>query len=200
MLVSEGKTALKRFGFDNTDPLLVWMNAGMRELERARDWTFLETVAVIAAAGDSFSLPSDFVKVHSIRDTDRGVKLIHISSSHFERDIEDPTAEGPPQAYRVIGTSDIQIWPVPDTAISYQVVYRTKLTDMSVDAATMPGPLDIHYPVIQAAAYLALQAENEEERAKYAQTQFLSAVDGLWNLYSDNEDDEPQQVVNVMGY
>lgn len=200
MLVSEGKTSLKRFGFDDTDPLLIWMNAGMRELERAHTWTFLQSSVVVASSGDAFTLPTDFVKVYSIRDMTTGAKLVRLSTSQFERDIEDPTDTGAPQLYRVIGTSDVQVWPLPDFATTYQVVYRTKFTDMSSDVAQMPGPVEIHYPIIQGASYLALQAENEEERAKNAQAQFLAAIDGLWNTYGDNDEDEPQQVVDVMGY
>ena len=35
MLVSEARTALKRYGFDDNDPIISWLNEGMHQLEVA---------------------------------------------------------------------------------------------------------------------------------------------------------------------
>lgn len=201
MLVSEGKTALKRFGFDDSDPLLVWLNAGFHELEDAFAWPFLLVVADITlSAGTSLvTTPADFRKPHSIRNQTVGAKLRYVTISWFEREVDDATSTGPPEVYTMIGEV-IQVWPVPTEDTILRTVYQTKLDEMAADGAEMSGPDAFHYPIVQKAAALALQAENEEERAKNADEQFLLAVNRLWGIYSTTEEDEPQQVVDVMGY
>jgi hypothetical protein len=203
MLVSEGRTALKRFGFDDNDPIISWLNEGMHQFEDAHDWPFLQLVTTVATAiGDStLVLPGPLHKVQSIRDVTSKNKLDYITVSEFERTISDPTVRGQPLQYTVTGTETVQFFPVTDLARSFRVVYQFELTDMVLapDAA-MPGPTRIHYPIVQGAAMIALQAENEEDRAVTAKTEFEAAIDRLWTKYSTQEMDEPQQVTDVMGY
>jgi hypothetical protein len=205
MLVSEGKTALKRYGFSDTDPLLTWLNAGMREFEAAHDWSFLMNLIQVSSAIGNAGLTVSPVmfKVESIKSVTTGVKLKYLAWLEFESGIEDPTEQGTPRFYTVIGpstSSTIQLYPVPDTVEDYRVLFQQSLTDMANDGDPMPGPSRIHYPIVLAAAYIALQAENEEERSVTALTQFERSVDRLWTKYNKSELDEPQQVEDVMGY
>ena len=203
MLVSEARTALKRYGFDDNDPIISWLNEGMHQLEDAHDWTFLQAVTTVAAAvGDStLVLPAALHKVQSIRDTTGKRKLRYVTVSEFERTIIDPTTRAAPEIYTITTTETIQLWPVVDVARSFRVVYQQEFTDMVLapDAA-MPGPTRIHYPIVQGAAAIALQAENEEDRAATAKTEFEAAIDRLWAKYNKQELDEPQQVTDVMEY
>jgi hypothetical protein len=202
MLVSEGKTALKRFGFDDNDPLLTWLNESMHQFEDAREWGFLQqTTTLSAIAGAStLTLPSALYKIHSIRDVSGKTKLQYMTVSEFERDIEDPTQAGAPEFYTITGTETVQLYPILDTGRNFRVVYQEEFVDMSSDAAQMPGPTRIHYPIVQGAAMIGLQAENEEDRAVVAKNEFEAAIDRIWGRYSRKELDEPQQVTDVMNY
>lgn len=202
MLVSVGQTALKRFGFDDNDPLLVWMNEGMHQFEDSHDWPFLQLVTTVATVvGDStLVLPAALHKVVSIRDMTGFNKLQYMTITEFDREIDIPTTAGAPLFYTITGTETIQLYPVVDKVRSFRVVYQMELTDMSSTGVEMPGPTRIHYPIVQGAAAIALQAENEEDRAVNAKTQFDAAIDRLWTKYSSVELDEPQQVTDAMDY
>jgi hypothetical protein len=202
MLVSDGKTALKRFGADDNDPLLIWLNEGMHQLEDLHAWPFLQKIAIVGTvAGDAtMLLPSALHKVHSIRDTTGKAKLEYKTISEFERVVDDPTATGAPEIYTITGTETIQLYPVVDSTRSFRVVYQEELTEMTTDGASMPGPTRIHYPIVQFAAVILLQAENEEDRAVAAKSEAEAAADRLWAKYSSVENDEPQQVTDVMSY
>lgn len=201
MLVSEAKTLLKRAGFDDNDPLLVWLNAGLHEFMDARDWPFQISLATInSAMGTSqLTLPDDFRKPHSLRNQNTNFKLRYYNASEWEREIEDLTTLGTPEWYTVIGDA-VYIWPVADEATTFRLVYQFEYDEMSADGVPMPGPKRAHYAIVQAAKYIALMDENEENRAETAQTQFLAAVDRLWSTYSTIQADEPEQVSDVMGY
>lgn len=202
VLVSEGKTALKRYGFDDSDPLLVWMNEAMHQFEDAHDWSFLQqvTTLTVLAGINTLTLPTNFYKIHSIRDTVGKLKLGYMTISEFERVIETPDDLSLPELYTITGTQDVQLYPTPDTDRLMRVVYQEELDEMVSDGSVMSGPPRIHYPIVQGAVMIALQAENEEDRAANAKEQFEAAIERLWTKYNKTEDDEPQQVTDVMGY
>ncbi len=177
------------------------MNAGFQELQDLHVWPELITTSDISvtASNPVLTLPADFRKPYSIRNMTVGSKLKYVDPSWYMRELEDLDEQGEPELYTRIGDV-ITLWPVPTTTMTVRMVYQRQLSEMTTDGASMPGPDNFHYPIIQAAAYLALQAENEEERAKNAQTQFLAAAERLWGTYSTLEEDEPQQVVNTQGY
>lgn len=202
---STAQTLLRRYGFDNSDPLNSWLDEGQEMFQNRHNWPFLQTLASIdgAASVASLSFPSDFFKIYSIRDTTNMWKLSELSASRWDREIEDPTTQGTPRYYTITGTSTIQLWPVPDFAYNFRVIYQRALTLVSLltsDATSLDGPADTHYPRVLAAAYTALMAENEEDRAQQALQQFETAIDHRWGRYSKVTLDEPDQVVDVMGY
>jgi hypothetical protein len=199
------QTLLKRYGFDNSDPLNSWLDEGQEMVEDAHDWPFLQFVATInAVAGAStLVLPSDFFKVQSIRDVTHGGKLAYMDIEGFEREVDDPTVPGKPYLYTVTGTQTIQLYPVLDSDTLFRVVYQRRLTLVSTlasDGTPLDGDAHFHYPVVLAAAFTALMAENEEKRAQTALGQFDNAVEQRWQKYSSVQIDEPEQVVDVMGY
>lgn len=202
MLVSEGLTALKRFGFDDNDPILTWLNEGMHQFEDAHDWSFLQQITTIAGSAGAtvLTFPSALHKVQSIRDVTGKSKLEYLTVSEFEREIQDPTTVGYPIFYTITGTETVQLYPTLDVARNFRVVYQEELTDMSTTSVPMPGPTRIHYPIVQGAAMIALQAENEEDRAINAKTEFEAAILRLRGKYSGKTLDEPQQVTDVMSY
>lgn len=202
MLVSDGKTALKRYGFSDSDPLLVWLNAAKSEFETARDWPFLFDLSNPSGAvgEDTITLPADFGRVITLRDVTNKNKLNWIEPVEFERLIEDPTEDGQPVWYTIYGTDTLVIWRVLDTAVTWRLVYQATLPDMVNDNVSMPGPTRIHYPIVQKAASIALQAENEEDRAISAESQYQSSVGSLWRRFATPVLDEMDQVVDYQGY
>lgn len=209
MLVSEGKTALKRYGFDDSDPLLIWMNAGLHEFLNAKEWPFnFGTIDIDIEVGqtsiaDTLSLGDDFEKVRSISSVSSSTysKLKYLDISEFERVIQDPSQLGVPRLYTLVRADAIQFWPASDLERVFHIVYERTLEEMETDGDNMPGPIRIHYPIIQAAAMLGLQAENEEDRANNAQLQFEAAIERLWSKYSTlSTGEEPETVTDVMSY
>lgn len=203
MLVSAAKTALQAYGFDTNDPLNVWLDAGIHEFERAYDWPFLQVRAsvVVNAGVAALVLPGTAFKVMSIRDTTVGRvhKLKYMDVVGFEDQIDDPTQQGTPTNYTVLTGNTVQIWPVPDTNTTFSVIYQDALADTGADGTNMPGPVMIHYTCVMHSAYLALQADNEEDRAKTAQDQAQQAVWRIIRKYRANLDSQ-RQVQDSMGY
>lgn len=203
MLISEQKTALKRYGFDDNDPLLTWLKAAMYEVIRAYNWPWLYSSAqiVVAAGASALALPADAFRIQSIKDlTHPGIKLRSRERTRFDREIADTTVTGKAQFYCLTGLTTVQLWPVLDSQTTFQVTYHRKVVEPVNDTDTMDIPLDLHYTVVHGAAAIALQAESEEERSSVAQNQFESAILAAIGQYAPKDEDEPKQVVDVMGY
>lgn len=203
MIVSAAKTALKRYGFDDTDPLNAWLDQAKNELEVSYDWPFLQSIFTdpVAIGDNQLTLPADYFKVQSVRDTTNNRKLQYRDIDGFERDITDSNETGLPSIYTVIGASGLQLWPVSDSNWDARVVYQQALADINglADGALLPGPTRIHYLYVIGAAYIGLQAENEEERSGNAQAMFEKGIARLIRKYSSYLG-ESKTVIDVMGY
>jgi len=199
------KTLLKRYGFDDSDPLLNWLDEGQDLFEAEHDWPFLQMLATdpVAMGQNSVDLPPDFFKVYSLHDMTNRTKLKQMDLSQFERTIWNPADTGKPQIYTVVNINQLVLWPVADSDFTMRIVYQKSLTDVSQltdDATNLDGPANTHYTVVLGAAFVGLMAENEEDRAAVAKAQFDAAVAHRWQKYSDTDLDEPKQVQDVMGY
>lgn len=211
MNAGQAKTALMAYGFDTNDPLLQWLDTGKTTLENAEDWPFLrKTVIMVVNAGDfelsGVDLPADFFKVMSIRDIDSSRKLTYMDPLAFDRDIENPFTPGSPSIYTVVAAPAapgwaITLWPVPDAATNIQLRYEAILTDITglADGTALPGPVMIHFPIVQCAAVIALQVDNEEDRAATAQAASNEAIAHLRRRMLAKID-EAETVQNVQGY
>jgi hypothetical protein len=206
MTRAQALVLLKRYGFDNSDPLNDWLDEGQIMTQDAHDWPFLQIIdsTIASAVGNpTLVLPSSFFKIQSIRNMTHQRKLKNVDISGFERDIDDPTQLGLPSIYTVWGVSNLQLYPVPDAIDSYRVVYQRDVTPVSQlagDGTNLDLPHNICYPVVLCAAYVGLMAENEEDRAQAALGQFDQAVEQRWQRFSTTDLDEPKQVVDIMGY
>lgn len=208
MNLEDMKTALKRYGFDNNDPLTVWLNAAMHDIESAFDWPWLESNVdniVVPLGGSTIPLPEEALKVIGIRDTVNFFKLKYYERHKFMREIEDPTESGKPEVYTLLNTNEIQLWRVLDGAVTFEVIYQATTPDLvsPEDEPTTSNnvwPSLTSYPIVQRAAQYALQAENEEERAKSAEVQADKALLRLMAKFGERELDEPTTVQDVMGY
>lgn len=203
MNLGQMKTALQRFGFDTNDPLTTWLNAAMHDFEDAAEWSFLlKQTTIVGNVGDSsLILPTDFFKVMSIRNSTDGAKLKWVDTRQFDSDVFDFTVPGPPTTYTTLGQTVLRIYPVLDTSTTFVLTYESELLDM-VNDADVPGiPLRYHYSgIVQGAAAIALQAENEEERSTAARALFDSAVGRAVLRFSGETLDEFKTVRDVQEY
>lgn len=200
MNVGQAKTALKAYGFDDTDPLLTWLEAAKSNFESGDNWPFLrKTVLIPVLAGDislsGVELPADFVKVASVRDNTDQRKLVFMDPQAYDRDIEDPLAPGVPTYYTVNAVAaapgyEIVIWPASPVAWTMQLRYEATLSDITAlaDGTAMPGPAIIHFPIVQGAAVIALQVDNEEDRAATAQAASNESMGHLRRRFFSNLD------------
>lgn len=199
------KTALKRFGFDDDDPLLIWLNAGLHSVEQELNWPWLiKTTALSVGTTGIVDLPPDFAKVVSLKVPGKW-KLNEIDRHYYDREIVDQTVQGIPESYvllgMVTGMMTLKLYPIPDVIYDLQLTYLTGLSDMVGTDLEIPNvPANLHWGIVLAAASIALQAENEEDRAQSAQAQYASWIGRAIAHYNKSTADSPGQVVDTMGY
>lgn len=206
MLVSELKTALKRFGFDDSDPLLIWLNAAYHEIEEEKDdWSFLEiTEEISQTTGDKNFVPAKLlnrpIKLLDITDTGTSYEVKYMDRRTFLMGEYDPTATGRPEVFYRVGDQEIEFWPKPEKARKFLFLYIRELEDLKEESEIPAIPVKNHFLIAQGAAYIALQAENEEDRAANAENQFRNKLERM--VISDNEKQvgEVDTVEDVMEY
>src|SRR5580765_2933367 len=104
MNLEQMETALKRYGFDSTDPLAIWLNAALHEMENDLDWPWLEKATqtllntTIGSAALLFT-GTNHAKVVSVRNETTKTKLEYFAWPRFVREVEDPTLKGTPEIY-----------------------------------------------------------------------------------------------------
>lgn len=202
------ETALQRYGFDTSDPLAVWLNAAVHDIEAMYDWPFFEEGAYqfVAQAGvQEIALPADFLKVITLWDSDHQCKLQRWDYHKFKRDIQSPLDQGSPEIYTILNLNQIILWRVPLTNTNFELVYQATTADMvnPTDVPTSAGiawPNIMHYPIVVRAAATALMAENEEDRAKSALDEFQRMILNCMGKFSERELDEPLTVEDAQGY
>lgn len=202
------KVALKRYGFDDSDPLATWLNAALHEFESTADWVWLEegpVVSSVAAGINTLALPGDAFKVITLRDVDHNTKITYWNRHKFTREIQNQADQGQVEVYTLLNTTVLQLWRVPAVATNFEVVYQGLCPDMAIDAdvpgtAGTPFPRFCHYPIVMRAASIALQAENEEDRAKTAQSEYERGLMTCLGKNNERELDEPETVEDAQGY
>lgn len=208
MNLTQLQIALKRYGFDDSDPLTTWLNAAVHEIEAAFDWPFLEVLPIrvsMPIGSNTITLPSDVSKILYVKDMTQFEKLKYYGRNKFVRLISDPSDTGLAEIYTLVSTNQIQIWRVLGSATTFEVMYQSLCQDM-VNATDIPGtaenpwPPIMHYLVVQNAAAIALQAENEEDRAKTALEQYNVALMRMMGKFGERELDEPDTVQDAQGY
>jgi hypothetical protein len=74
------------------------------------------------------------------------------------------------------------------------LLYVRSLPDLTLDSETPSIPARWHYTIVRGAAYIALQAENEEERAQTAQAQFEADLNKMRARYGRDQIGEPEVI------
>lgn len=204
MILSEMKTALKRYGFDDSDPLTTWINWGMHDLEHDQKWTFLAGLtSVNTVIGTStLSLGTTIGSIVSAKINGDSDPLDFLPPSAFMRNIADFTVSGHPSQYTRLSSGVIKLYPVPDAVYAVTFFYRGQeldLADASPGGTPLYIPSDMHHLIVIKAAAYGLQAENEEQRAQDALSQYTAGVSSVLAKYTDTTD-EPREVQDVMNY
>lgn len=208
LTLQEMETLLKRFGFDDGDPLAAWLNAAMHDLEDDSDWPWLQAsvVSIVVTPGERIlPLPEDALKVFFVRDATNKRKIEYFNRHKFAREIQDPTELGQAECYTLVNTNLIQLWRGVEQETTFEVFYQA-LTPNLVAPSDQPvtaenlWPPNTCFPIVLRAAQIALQSENEEERAKAAGDQYEKSLERLRKKFAEQELDEPDTVQDVMGY
>jgi hypothetical protein len=203
------KTALKRYGFDDDDPLAIWINASLHDIESRDDWRFLQMTSegiVVPAGNNVVTTPADFLRPYKLRDTTEeldtggvGYDLEYWDPRKWDRDIDNQNSQGKCEIYTTWGNV-ILVWRVPLIDTTFSLAYQRFLPDL-VDGTDVPGiPIKFHYTIVLGAAYRALQAESEEERAQTAQGQFEADIINMIASYGSAQIGEPETVEDTMDY
>lgn len=210
MKLEEIETALKRYGFDSSDPLLVWINAAYHEIEQAhKKWSFLEAEEEVKVASGSrrFSLSSPVKRFIRVRDVTaelstggEGLDLTYMDRRTMEREFPNLLVKGLPEYFTIVGGNEIQLYPVPSSDRTILSTYIKALADLAVAGEEPLIPVANHYTIVRGSAYIGLQAENEEERAASAQAQFESDLDKMINSDLNPQVGEMATVEDTAGY
>lgn len=208
MQVAELKTAVKRFGFDDSDPLLIWINAAMHEIEDAYPkWSWLEgnVTKVLPPNTGALTVAADVKRLHKVRDeTDAtslgGRDLEYWPREKLWRESENLGNAGNPYAFTVLNSTQIECYPVAAAARNLSVWYTKTIVDLVNDADVPIIPASNHYVIVLGAVYVALQAESEEDRAANAQAQFQSKLDKMITADMKRQTGAPSEVQDVMEY
>jgi hypothetical protein len=199
-------TALKRYGFDDTDPLTSWINAAMHELETAHVWPWMVDVI------DATILPSTANKTFIDYLGHRRVDSLSIVSpvaqnveyvSASEYNGLDPTVKAAWPSFYTFYNEGIYYWPTIDgsTTVVLRVTYTKTPADLSASTDTPDWiPDSLHMAIVFRAAAIALMAENEEQRATSAQAEYDAAVERGVNFYSKVGSSQGASVLDVQGY
>lgn len=201
MNLGELKTSLYRYGFDSSDPVLSWLNAALHEFEIAHEWPFLQnlTTANVTAGIQAVVLPSDYSRTYTVRLVGSTDPLVFIPSLSYQNKSFDQALVGLPTHFTLIGASTLLLWPTPTSSAVVNIFYRKLVPDLAVDG-DIPGiPIRFHYGLVLKAAAIGLMAENEEDRAQTAQSEFDSFVErAVENV--GQQGGEFGQVQDVMDY
>lgn len=210
MRLTDIQTALKRYGFDDSDPLTTWINAGQRQFADAYEWPFLDAVMTpsVTANVGTVNLPTadtTFRKVQTvaIKDTTYSPpyqKLRYWEAHRFDRELTNPVQTGIPELYTLTGLNTLQVWPIPTVNVRLQIRFTRNVPDLVLGTDTPVIPPEYHFTIVRAAAVIALQAENEEERASEAQDAYEGDLQAAIQFYSSPEGDDPATVEEVQGY
>lgn len=207
MLVSDLKTGIKRYGFDDKDPLLVWINAAYHQIEKERmAWSWLEELETFTLEPNTarFTITNGAKRFVKIRDTSdetqkawAGKDLEYWGRSKLLRSGYNLTQIGNPELYTILKRDTLQVWPVPNAQRTLEVWYIKELEDLVEDTEEPGIPVADHYTIVLGAAAIALQAENEEDRAATAQSQFEVELSRMVTADEERQVGEPDYVEDV---
>lgn len=213
--LSQLRTLLSRYGFDESDPLDLWINAALTQIVDEDDfgWTFLEDVYNFTLPAFTYTgveLDVDIVKPKALRDITHeqdpitnhnrgGFPLAYKSYGEWNL-IRNMRSTGRPYLFTLEGEfpkQRLHLWPVTTEDRDYRLLYIKKIPQL-VNPSDVPAiPESFHYPIVTLAASIALMAENEEDRAGTALAQYEQSLERLRAKYGSRQFSDFEQVVQV---
>lgn len=170
----------------------VWLNEGQRYVFLQSDLrTEMETEDYATTPGTStLTLPDDFARVISLRDTDFADALAPIELRDFD---DAGPASGRPTSYVVTGAT-VNLYPTPDAAYTLSLRYY-KLPATMVDDTDEPE-LPEHYQhlLVRYALIRCFQRENDYQAASYWREEFNNDLMKLRGEAQYDLHDGPTQV------
>lgn len=198
---------VERYGFDSTDPVTDVINMAMHEVESQEDWTFLEKfdVTTVTAGNNMVTVPSDCVKVMTVRNVSTSQSMEYMAWRKFARKITVRTEVGNPTIYTLISSNYMQVWRVPQLDTSFEILYQATPPDLASVGDT-PMTAGVVWPswmqpcIVYRAASILLMMENEEQRADTAQQQYIGSLMTAKAKNSERELGDVETVEDVMNY
>lgn len=203
----EMKTALKRYGFDDTDPLATWINASAHNINLAFDWAetqFLTTINTVASVNKidlstAVALPARVIGVRYAKMSLSDDILENIGQEEYFRTYATDTTKAIPKVFSMVGNRNMYLWPIPDIIYVVTTLLKLGLPTLSADGDVSILPEELHYTVVEGAAAIALSAENEEERSLAAQGRAQEGVDRAVSALNQRSK-MPLRVYDAQGY
>jgi hypothetical protein len=204
----EIETAVKRYGFNDRDPLNTWINAAIQDVVNADNWSWLENVVGIMQPIGQYEieLPAEmfFRKVIKMTDVTDNIwmPMDYWDVRRWYREVNSLDAVHKSQIFTTF-TNRIVAWPTPNHIRTFDLLYRQMEPEISGDDPLEEPkiiPHDLHFAIVQRAAAIGLMAENEEERADSAQSQFEATISRGMDTDNLKQTGEPEQVEDTAGY
>ncbi len=196
------KTALKTYGFSDSDPLETWLNAAMHELEDESNWPFLQKLSttVTVAMNDTVLLASDVAKLHTLRIITESEPLIYVPRATWEDDVEDPTEVGVPSHYTLLGMRTALLYRVPDSVYSLRYTYKAREADLAAGGPVLI-PAAHHYTIVYKAAVIGLETEEDAgDQVQSVRDSYQGDLSRMMGLYTGQQTSQVDQVRDVMDY
>lgn len=195
-------------GFDDldTDRLLGFLNDAYYDICSREPWPFLEAESDIAtvAATATLTLPTDYNKTLSLINLTTGITLLPDRREAVQKTFApNLTQSGQPGYYYFLGTSQMNLYPVPDRAYTLRLTYvrrPTALVAGTGGTATPIFPVPFHRLVVLGALVRAFSMEDELETAQAFAEQYEDRIqkmrDDLWT----RQFDKPDYIVDVFDW
>lgn len=192
MLVSAIKTGVKRFGFDDSDPLLDWINEAVIQFVDAFDWPWMKTTNQYNFIADGFTfsrnIGSNIPRNVGIVYNGVYTKLIWKPLIEFEEDGDAYCLGSLPKYWTFYGSTDsisnaINFSPIPTVNFTLIVNGQTNPPILTADGDQPIIPPNYHYPLVRGAAAIGLDSDSQEERASVQAQRFQDSIDRAINKY-----------------
>jgi hypothetical protein len=173
----------------------VWLNVARDYFISLGPWHFLATTGSfsLSASTVNYFLREDFRHLNDreVRLGTSKTRLHYLDDSRFALLVTDPTAEGAPQYFRLVGFQQMQLYPVPDAStasgegtVTYEY-YRAPTYPMAGDSDDTGLPAWVDPLILQLAECYAQRYVGNHSAGQAAMQEFMA---GAGKLQQENSD------------
>jgi hypothetical protein len=141
----------------------------------------------------TYSLPADFAKIRSVRDTGRQMEMASVGLRQID---QSSLSSGAPRYYAIDG-SNLHLWPTPDGVYPLETRYWKLPAPLVADSDVPTIPADYHNLLIYAANAECYRAEDDHATAANWQALYDK---GLAEFAADmkfENDDAPARIADM---